>query len=341
MYIYIDESGIFRNQASRDNIMSCVSALVIPASQREDLFEQFRSLLSSFLPPANGKQIKGSELDEAQIAQVVALLRGYEVVLDTISIDLGLHTEDEITDFKTRQADNVTAFLTPEHQSTLIAQAHEQKEFLLRMPNQLFVQAFLVWSLIPRLFQKVVWYYAPRIPSELAEFNWVVDAKDVRVTGFEQSWSTVIHPLIYAHSLREPLMMIEGGDYSHLERFRDDDEERMAAIREEENLDEEMDALSGAKILTESLIFDPSFGNLGLQLADILVNATQRAMNGRLQKSGWEDIGTLMLAQTPAPIRVISFNTTDGSPVERTFRSPAFSFIEETKRKAKQILPFD
>ncbi len=339
MDIYIDESGIFRNPANRDNIMSCVSALVIPTSQREEIFEQFRSLLATFPAPVNGREIKGSELNETPIAQVIDLLRRYEVILDTICIDLGLLTEDEITNFKTRQADNVTAYLTPEHQPTVIAQAHEQREYILRMSNPLFVQAVLTWSLIPRLFQKAIWYYAARIPSELAEFNWIVDAKDVRVTEFEQSWSTVIHPIIYAHSLKEPLVMVEGGDYSYLERFKDDDEERMAAIREEEGLDDEFDALSVAKILTESLTFDPSFGNQGLQLADILVNATQRAMNGKLQRSGWANIGTLMLAQKPAPIRVISFNTSGGPPIERTFKSPAYSFIEETKGKSKPILP--
>jgi hypothetical protein len=339
VHIYIDESGIFRNPANRDNIMSCVSALVIPGSQREAIFEQFRDLLSTFPPPSNSREIKGSELNEAQIAQVVELLLEYEVVLDTICIDLGLHTEDEITNFRTRQADNVIAFLTPEHQPTLIAEAHEQREYILRMPNQHFVQAFLTWSLIPRLFQKVTLYYAVRIPSELGEFNWVVDAKDIKVTDFERSWSTVIHPIVYAHSLREPLVMVEGGDYSFFEKFRDDDEERMAAIREEENLDEEIDALSMAKIFNESLTFDPLFGNLGIQLADILVNATQRAMNGKLQRLGWADIGALMVGQSSAPIRVISFNTTDDSPRQGTFRSPAFSFIEETKRKSKSILP--
>lgn len=338
MYIYIDESGIFRNPANRDNIASCVSALVIPSSHRRTLFKKFKRLLSKWPPPANGREIKGSELNEAQIAQVVSLLQRYEVVLETVSIDLGLHTEQEITDFKTMQADKLVADLTAEHQPSLIEQAHEQRVYILRMSNQLFVQAFLMWLLIPRFFQKLLLYYSVRIPRELGQFHWVIDAKDKQVTEFERSWSTVIYPVIYSHSLKEPLRMVEGGDYSYFEKYRDDDEERLKAIREENDLDDDFDMLSTKKIFGDNLSFDSSYGNLGLQLVDILVNATQRALNGRLQQTGWENIGTLMLAQKHGPVRLIKFNV-DGDELEsRTFRTPFLNVLTVFKRTAKAIL---
>jgi hypothetical protein len=265
MYVYIDESGIFSNPANRKNIASCVSALVIPGSQQDEIFAKFQQLLSSWSPPGVGREIKGSKLNEGQIARVVSLLQQNEVVLDTIAIDLGLHTEDEITDFRTRQANNLIANLTPEHHPNLVRQAHQQRDYLLRMKNPLFVQAFLFWLLIPRLFEKVTLYYSRRIPEELGEFHWIIDAKDKRITEFEESWSTLIHPTVSNYGREHPLTMLEGGDYSHLDRYLETDEQLLADVRQEHGLgDEELDVLSFNKVFGDSLVFGNSSGSSSL-----------------------------------------------------------------------------
>jgi hypothetical protein len=44
MHICIDESGIFRNPANKDNIASCIAALAIPTSKKKDLFNEFKKL---------------------------------------------------------------------------------------------------------------------------------------------------------------------------------------------------------------------------------------------------------------------------------------------------------
>jgi hypothetical protein len=43
-------------------------------------------------------------------------------------------------------------------------------------------------------------------------------------------------------------------------------------------------------------------------MADVLANAAQRALNGRLQISGWGDIGRLMIQRAPSPIQFIRFD---------------------------------
>ena len=93
MHIYIDESGIFSNPADKESVFSCVSALVIPSSQQEAIFQEFQQLSSKWPAPKRGKEIKGSGLDENQISQVVPLLQQYDTVLDTVAIDLGCHTD--------------------------------------------------------------------------------------------------------------------------------------------------------------------------------------------------------------------------------------------------------
>src|SRR5438105_2010509 len=102
MHIYIDESGIFNNPANKSNVASCVVALVIPSTRKVKLFKEFKALTSNWV--GSGDEVKGRNLGEVQIASVVALLQRYDVILEITAIDLGLHTQDEITAFKKRQA---------------------------------------------------------------------------------------------------------------------------------------------------------------------------------------------------------------------------------------------
>src|SRR5689334_7630646 len=102
MHIYFDESGIFRKPANKTNVASCLAALVIPSSRKVRLIKDFLAMSSSW-PKENG-EVKGRLLDEDQIAETVALLRYYDVVLEVNAIDMGLHNEQDITTFKANTA---------------------------------------------------------------------------------------------------------------------------------------------------------------------------------------------------------------------------------------------
>ena len=105
MHIYIDESGIFSNPADKDNVASCIAGLAVPTTKKKELFKQFKALTRNWRDK-NG-EVKGSKLDEPQIASIIALLRKFDVILELIVIDLGLHTEGEITKFKDIQGGNM------------------------------------------------------------------------------------------------------------------------------------------------------------------------------------------------------------------------------------------
>jgi hypothetical protein len=90
------------------------------------------------------------------------------------------------------------------------------------LPNQLFLQAFCMWQLVPRLLETATMYYAQRRPVELGSFVWRVDAKDHSITAMEAMWTTLIGPLIMSRSMTRPMGMIPGADYSFFERFDTD-----------------------------------------------------------------------------------------------------------------------
>lgn len=336
MHIYIDESGVFSNPANKDNVVSCVAALAIPSSKKVKLFKDFKSLSSEWV--SLGEEVKGRSLDEDQIALVVALLQKYDVILEIIAIDLGLHTQDEITAFKKRQADGVINDIKEETNPEIARQLNEIRDVFNRMSNQLFVQSFVMFLLIPNTLKRMILYYARRIPQELKSFHWVVDAKAQSITEHERAWSLAIFPIMYTQSLKEPLRLVEGGDYSYYERFQDNDEEALRYYEAEGDFARgEVRTTKLEQILGKSFTFQDSRDNAGLQMADILANATQRAMNGKLRRKGWENIGSLMIRQKPHSFQMIKFNTEGNEEKSELIKYPFSRVLAVYRSKNKSL----
>lgn len=342
MDIFIDESGIFSNPQGKEHLASVVAALVIPTCKKRSLLKRFNRLTHHW--NLKGQEVKGRELDENQITAIVTLLKRYDTCVYAFFIDLGFHTDDEITKFKLRQADAITASLTPEHQPSLIRQAEEIREVFIRMSNPIFVQAFLMMGMIPKLVPLMAHYYARRIPKELRSFHWVVDAKQEKLTEFEKAWSQAVYPIMSTISLKEPFGRIEGGDYSYMDRYEQkEDEETLRSIREwaesnnPELKGEKINALDLSMILGESFKFEDSKKDKGLQLVDVIANGIQRALNNKLQEKGWREIGSLMISKNPYPMEFIRFNTNSEAVRTESVRSPFYHVVETLKQESKML----
>jgi hypothetical protein len=86
--------------------------------------------------------------------------------------------------------------------------------------DQLYVQGAVMIDLLYRVMQDMIMYHCQRFPKELAEFHWVVDAKDSAVvTDWEDWWSKTLVIWLQAMSLERPGAMLPGGDYRHFRRF--------------------------------------------------------------------------------------------------------------------------
>src|SRR6516164_408742 len=105
MKIYIDEAGPFVPPKGKHRY-SLVLALVVPAATEADLFYQFLRLRDEW--PEKGVEIKGSKLNEKQTAQVMELLAAHEVIAEYHAIDMSLHADEVIEEFKERQAAALT-----------------------------------------------------------------------------------------------------------------------------------------------------------------------------------------------------------------------------------------
>ena len=92
MKIYIDESGSFKPDESKNNSVSCVTALIIPDVLETDLLKSFEQWkLQPSLKDKKDKhgEVKGAQLDEQEISSFLILLAKFDVIAETVCIDLG------------------------------------------------------------------------------------------------------------------------------------------------------------------------------------------------------------------------------------------------------------
>lgn len=294
MHIFIDEAGIFRNPDRRGNVPSCVGALTIPSTRKKEVFKAFDALKYQW--GKAGREVKGSKLDEFQVDAVVQMLKKHDVLLEITAIDMEQHTDETIEEYKTAHAESITLNITDQHQPHVRQQAAEIRASFEKMSTQLFIQAFLMMSLIERTMLHGILYYARRIPEELQWFYWVIDAKQENLTDFEKAWTLLAYVTMSTNSLNQPVAFFEGGDYSHFDKFyREQDPEKADYFREQGLDPDEVVNINIGKVLGDHRTFQGSQTNLGLQIIDILVTATRRALKGTLSRPGWNDIGSLML----------------------------------------------
>lgn len=293
MQIFIDESKNFLIPSEVKCAVSCVSCLVIPDEDYKAVSRAFDALKADW--GVSHTEVKGRDLDEGRVASVVRMLNRYDVIFETIAIDMGLQTEDGILNHKNAQADKLMENITPAHLPSLVESIKEAQKKFRDMPNQLYVQTTLMVRLVANILQRASLYYAQRKPRELGRFRWVVDAKDKTVTPYEDFWKKITLPALQTISLREPVGLLKGADYSSFMPFYGEMARAPQHLREAAGNDGPFVYMDLNKIMKD-LSFENSERETGLQLVDILCNAIQRAMNDKLQPPGWEFIGCLTVS---------------------------------------------
>jgi hypothetical protein len=289
MIIYCDESGTFVPTPNKSSI-SLVGALIIPEGTLERIEKKYRALRATLCK--DGVEVKGRLLSEDQIAKVVEILLKNEALFEVVGIDMGAHSSDSIEMHKNAQAEAITNNLTDQFHENLQKAIWQLRRRLEQLPNQLYVQSVATFELIATVIEHGSIYFSQRRPEALGRFEWVIDAKDRgRITEGEDWWSKTVMPSVQSKSFRKPFGQFTEGDYSHFQRFDRDVPDYLREHMKDPSAETGLDA---NKIMTENFRFsaDPE---VGLELADILTNATRRALMNNLKTKGWQDIPRLMI----------------------------------------------
>ena len=229
-------------------------------------------------------------------------------------IDLGIHSETGLKNHQKRQAERITTTLTDEHHSNTRDAASRLRSELERMSLPLYIQSVLTFELIDKLIRHGTLYYCQRRPRELGDFHWVIDAKGsyLAPTPWEKWWSLVVMPSLQTKFLRNPALLLQGGDYTYFQRF----ESPLAEYLEPHLPDvgqERPSAIDLKLMLTESFRFS-SNAEPGLELVDIITNAVRRAFVRNLAIAGWGEIPRLMIHRRQQYISVIALENAANPP---------------------------
>lgn len=304
MHIYIDESGSFIVPTVKKPKVSCVAALVLPSSKHDEILDGFFKIRSSWGLGVN--EIKGNKLQEIHVAEVISFLNDYDVFVEICATDTGSQTEQQVTDYKKYQAVKIIENLTPNHYPDAVNEMHQLKDSFLKLSTQLVPQFIATILLITRLLESATIYYSERLPEELGGFHWIIDGKDTKVTNYEKLWTTLILPMSVQMG---PLLIYEEGDYSYFERFNKTLDKTPDYLKlSSSDPDAPFEGPDYSMIMQESFKFGDSKRYAGLQLADIVASAFTRAMNRTLDKSGWQNLGALMIKRREETVRIACCN---------------------------------
>jgi hypothetical protein len=273
-----------------------IGALIAPDGRMHSLEKQYNKLRAN-LPKDEKGEVKGRLLNAQQVDNVISLLLADSALFEAAVIDMGLHTEAGLKAFQAEQAEKMTANLTNEHQEALKAEVRAARKTFEGFKLPLMAQAMMTFEMIFELLEFATMYYAAdRRPDELGKFNWVIDAKGTmdKPNEWEEWWSKFIFPVLQTRSVARPFRQLPDGlgDYSHLARF---ETEADPFIRARGNWkDGDPPPLDLGLVMKESFTFAVA-ATPGLELVDIITNATRRAFRGHLEKQGWQRIPQLMV----------------------------------------------
>lgn len=296
MYIFIDEAGGFQIP-SRRNAVSCVSALVVPEPLAGRLFRSFRRVI---LPWKRCEpEVKGSQLSEAQVAEVIGIVRRFDVLPLVVAIDMALHSEAGITRHKKDQVLKLAESVRPQMSAGMRAKVERLASRMDQLSNQLYVQSQLLTMLAQSVLQTATLYFVQRIPKTLGAFVWRPDAKDRNITEYERLWTEIVGAHLQTMSLSSPMPRLENANYEYFQRFRVEIPLPPDHLREHVRRKSQPFSSVNLDLLLRDLKFVQSHRCTGIQIVDILASAFRRACNGNLQAAGWAELGRLM----PTPER--------------------------------------
>lgn len=297
MKIFIDESGAFTAPSGGMSSISSVGTLCIPSQNYDDIVRVFTDLTRKWPKEANG-EIKGKNLNEAQVAQIIPLLKATDCIFEIAAVDLSDMTIIEMQVHKQKQANGFTENINDSFHSNMIEHTNKLKASLLKLPDNLYVQTVLTNEVVFKTLNHSILYYCQRKPSELGVFEWIIDAKDSqRITPYEQWWKDTVSPLLQSRSIRYPGIRVVDPDfdYSYFDRsFLMPTPDYLIAVLSTSKKDGKATYNLG-KLLTANLKFDVSENHIGLQLVDILTNTINRALKGNFSEAGWLPLASIMI----------------------------------------------
>jgi Protein of unknown function (DUF3800) len=274
VYIYCDESGSFA-KANESGAWCVVVCYVLTESQRRAA----ESALSRY------KLAAGKRVDE-EVKRKSANDRCYFQLLDELANVGGLAVAIATDSGSNHGAHAKKALQIQQlHRSKDGAdelQRHEIDDLVRDMSGlstQLYVEYICRLELAWRTIRSTVTFFAKSFPATFSRFQWIFDEKP---ENLKRLFCTSIPGFIKELGKREPLELLEKGDYSRLARFLVPESVRQASLLEGVPLPEKR-IYDAARMMTNQVAFVDSRTSFGVQIADVIANGLRACLRGEFE----------------------------------------------------------
>ncbi|MFC1694269.1 DUF3800 domain-containing protein [Candidatus Latescibacterota bacterium] len=308
MNIYIDESGSFVN-APTSGAWNAVAALVVIETSDEKIDQLLDQLKISNGHEA-GRETKLNDVTENTYLQFIGNLADLNIVVFSTATDSGLNTTDRVLEHQQRQVAEILRHIDKMKYEGGRQGVQLVASQLEKLSPQLYVQLLCQVNLMFDVVSRVITYYVQRDSDTLAEFRWRIDQKNISQTDFEDAFEKLSPPLLQTRSMSEPLLMVNGFDYSSLRQYEFEDGKVPNYLKEVYGIEVEA-GINIQKLIRSNIKFMDSKDSSGIQAVDLVVSGIRRCLRRQFSDNNKAayTIGKLMLQakHNAPPLNLISF----------------------------------
>lgn len=293
-----------------------VAAVVVPEGARRALEAAVRTLKakSGVIPNSEAKLNLHSE--DAYLEFLGALSK-HPILLFCTATDAGLYPVAAVTEHQRGQVAGVLHHIDKLRyeggRQALERMAGELQE----LSPQLYVQLTCQINLMYIVAARSLLYFAPRIPVTLREVRWRIDQKDVTRTPYELAFQRLSPPLLQTRSINEPIKMVHGFDYSHMQQYIYAPGEFPSYLKDVYGVDATT-GLNARKLFCGDMRFVDSKHSLGIQAADLIASGIRKCLRGEFldNEAVAVALGKLMVQaeRDQVPLDLVTFGIASTAP---------------------------
>lgn len=280
MYIFVDESGTFVHTEEL-NSWSVIAAFTLPErhlAKVDRLISELRAEVRG------GQEVKLKHLSEARYIRFLRDLSRVGGLAFAIASDASKMPPDLVIFHRDQQAKGIVKHLDKMEHQSMRDNLCELSKTIATLPLQLYTQMQFQIELFYKVVCRSSLYFAQHEPAALEFFRWRVDQKDIKKSEYERIFELVLAPAMQTKAIREPMIMLEGADYSYFERFDFAPGEQPTYLTTEYGI-EAADGFDARKVLTEDFALVDSDTSPGVQAVDLLASGIRRLLRGEFTRS--------------------------------------------------------
>lgn len=315
MLISIDESGSFVHAAT-PGAWCVVAGYTFAERSKSSTYAALAQAKASSRRKGQ-KEVKLKHLSEGDYFRFLHGLRRSGGALFAVATDTSYATPAGVVEHRRLQAEkvrsNIPRMIYEEGKAAVATLADEIES----LSPQLYVQLLSQVLLIQDLLSRGILFHVQRDPVTLRRFVFRIDQKNTTKTTYERAFQNVAPAFLQSISFREPMIMLEGADYSHFAAFEQAMEEYPKYLQEELGHEPQAAANIG-KLLGADMRFPDSKMDASVQVADLLASGIRRCLRGGFSnnRTAAALLGRLMVqnAKGSHPIRLVTLTDSTTEP---------------------------